>query len=495
MAASRSKSWSKRDKVALAAFVVCVVLLLPSVLRERWLTDDALISFRYVDNFLAGAGLVFNIGERLEAFSSPLMLFILALFQQLGVSPTWTSQILGITATIVELALIFVVLRPYGRVPMAAILAGLLFVDDRIVWVWATGGLETSLYAMLLTASLTLAVLQRRDGKPEKLATTAGVVHLLLAAARPEGLLFFAIYLGACLLAARSGDRKAWKRAMSRTVSIVVIGVFVLLMARWFYYGALLPHSYYAKIAGVPVAEFGRGYLVGFARREGFYGLTLLIWLGVLVAYVVAVLFFRREVADRQVSDPASSLRMRREQGDERARLRVIAIIAGLYLVVGLVVVGFEGGDYMSDFRLIRPLLAPLFMIVAIPACYGFSTENRWAQLVGLVVAAALLLTHGLLQRDPSPLYPDAPPPEEHKRNNTASEEKASDFRAALERFTKHGDKILTDDSGYKGYGHQLHTVDATGLTSPQIEGNFYLRPEWATPTYRDRLPGHARWP
>ena len=46
-----------------------------------WLLDDAFIYFRYVDNLLAGRGLVYNAAERLESFSSPLFVLLLSLLR------------------------------------------------------------------------------------------------------------------------------------------------------------------------------------------------------------------------------------------------------------------------------------------------------------------------------------------------------------------------------------------------------------------------------
>ena len=62
----------------LAAVAACLAMLLLWSARARWITDDALITFRYVDNLIAGDGLVYNPGERLEAFSSPLFVLLLA---------------------------------------------------------------------------------------------------------------------------------------------------------------------------------------------------------------------------------------------------------------------------------------------------------------------------------------------------------------------------------------------------------------------------------
>ena len=61
--------------------LLCVCLLILtfiSIWWRTWLAEDAFITFRYVENWLNGYGLVFNMGERVEGFTSPLWMVFLA---------------------------------------------------------------------------------------------------------------------------------------------------------------------------------------------------------------------------------------------------------------------------------------------------------------------------------------------------------------------------------------------------------------------------------
>ena len=60
--------------------LVPVVIVLVGAWLYRWVDEDAFINFRIIDNLFAGHGLVFNVGERVEAevFESVLQ-FILVL--------------------------------------------------------------------------------------------------------------------------------------------------------------------------------------------------------------------------------------------------------------------------------------------------------------------------------------------------------------------------------------------------------------------------------
>jgi len=63
--------------VLVATVVVCFGYV---YLRNAWVGDDAYITFRTIDNLLAGYGLTWNVDERVQVFTHPLwMLLMVAL--------------------------------------------------------------------------------------------------------------------------------------------------------------------------------------------------------------------------------------------------------------------------------------------------------------------------------------------------------------------------------------------------------------------------------
>ena len=69
---------------------LCLVLGASLVIHYAWLMDDAYIYFRYVDNWvLLGRGLVFNEGEFVEGYSSPLWALLLGALRATGLD-YWT---------------------------------------------------------------------------------------------------------------------------------------------------------------------------------------------------------------------------------------------------------------------------------------------------------------------------------------------------------------------------------------------------------------------
>ncbi len=65
------------ERFARPAAAALVTLLLITLLRTAWVSDDAMITLRTLMNFEHGYGLRFNIDERVQAYTHPLWLFVL----------------------------------------------------------------------------------------------------------------------------------------------------------------------------------------------------------------------------------------------------------------------------------------------------------------------------------------------------------------------------------------------------------------------------------
>lgn len=460
---------SRRTTVLWLLFTVsCAALAVAGARREAWLTDDALIVFRYVDNILAGRGAVFNVGERVEGYSSPLFLALLVMLRGIGIASATAAAMLGVLAMIVELVVLLGVTLRVARSNVAAIVVGVAFATQRMVWVWATGGLETGFYSALLLAAFASAVLDLsvRDLSVEHASVArTTILHVLVAFCRPEGIAFLVVYLA--VIAARRDRAAVLPRALNIALPAIALG----LLLRYGYYRALVANPYRAKVVGVPdVGFFGRGYVEWFARRVGWLdGVHGLPWLLGIAAYLWS-----------------------RKDGRREERALVLAL---LYIAVAFAIVIASGGDYMCDFRLLRPVVG--IVLFAIATAIGLATQatERGPRLLAAAAAVALVGSHALLQRKASPVFEDAPAGPAHKRFLSVTTEQAMHFRDALLRFAEPSDAVLADKSGMMGLGHTLRTIDATGLLSSVIERDFALRETWSDLGGRERIPGHARWP
>lgn len=453
-------------QMAIVAAAASVVALL--VARgQAWVCDDALITFRYVQNWVAGHGLVFNLGERVEGFSNPLFVLLLAPFARAGCDLFAVATALGLAAFMVEAALlVWMTARATGSALIAAAAAA-LFCSDRIVAVWATGGLETGVHALLVTAAFAACVAELEA--PGRRVQTATALLLAVAVSRPEGALFFVLYLAQLWATARAPMRE-----MTRALNLFLPIAALLLVARFLYFGDLVANPFRAKVVGVPGLTFGLGQLRAFAARSGFGGAIVLAWLPLVAATAVA---------------------WRGADDDERAlRRRLVLALAWIFAQLSALVA--MGGDYMNDFRFVRPVMAIVAFAVACAVALVARAPRRGGAVLATASFAVLFAAHLWLQRVGSPVFADAPSAVEHKQILTVTRARSDRFREALMRIAEPGDSLLVDWAGVMGFGHALRTIDCTGLVSRNIASDFYLRKEWSDDgSRRERLPGHARWP
>lgn len=142
-----------------------------------WLCDDAFISIRYADNLANGLGLVYNAGERVEGYTNLLWTLMLATATRAGLSAVATAQYLGIV-WYVALA-VSLTYRSWRRAdsgrPFIPLAAGIVLVSEDFQ-VWASGGLETSLFAWLSVQALMLT----REPPTRARSAMAGSLFALL---------------------------------------------------------------------------------------------------------------------------------------------------------------------------------------------------------------------------------------------------------------------------------------------------------------------------
>ena len=60
--------------------LLALICLSYELVVTAWLNDDAIFTIRTILNWLDGYGPVFNLGERVQAYTHPLWFFLLAFF-------------------------------------------------------------------------------------------------------------------------------------------------------------------------------------------------------------------------------------------------------------------------------------------------------------------------------------------------------------------------------------------------------------------------------
>ncbi|TGL87327.1 hypothetical protein EHQ68_12310 [Leptospira congkakensis] len=218
--------------------------------KWRWICDDAYISFVYARNLYEGFGFVFNWGERVEGYTNFLWTIILSLGYSLQIKPQILSITLGIFFYLMTL---FIFFYKESRISLGRIYP-LLLVHLALFFhlhIFATSGLETSLFTFLVCFGLLLW---------EKESWYVIPIFFLSALVRPEGALFLFI---------ASIDWMIRKRSWIP----ILFGFFFLcfLGFRYFYYQDILPNTFYAK--GNKGAYFSQGiyYFFYFLKSYPLY--------------------------------------------------------------------------------------------------------------------------------------------------------------------------------------------------------------------------------
>lgn len=220
---------------------------------NRFIQDDAFISFRYARHLAEGHGLVWNVGERAVAgVTSPLWTLLIALGMRVGIEPVFLSQAMGLgcfIATLAATAALASRLCDSRRVGIAVVLAlGL----NASFSAYATGGLETQSQAMLVVV-LAWCVVRRLEpaASRERWFALASVVAGLALWTRLDSSLFVAALLSLPLL-------EAWRARSGRLAASVALpcGLFgaSLIAFDWLLFYTILPNTFYAKTAGLDSA-------------------------------------------------------------------------------------------------------------------------------------------------------------------------------------------------------------------------------------------------
>ena len=129
-----------------------------SAWQKRWLCDDAFISFRYARNMVDGHGLVFNAGEYVEGYTNFAWTLLMAAGMGLGVEPEKLSMGLGLLSYALLILLLLYASRRMSIDSGLAIsglpLAALAWAEHEHARLFATSGLETMAFVLLVTACI-----------------------------------------------------------------------------------------------------------------------------------------------------------------------------------------------------------------------------------------------------------------------------------------------------------------------------------------------------
>ncbi|MEO5959670.1 MAG: hypothetical protein ABIZ49_08650 [Opitutaceae bacterium] len=435
--------------------------------------EDYFITFRCSLNLVTGHGLVYQPGERVHAFTSPLGTLLPALFalgggEDVAVRALWGFRILSAAALG---GAIWFAARTMVRTDIARFAIGAACIawalDPKTVD-FSINGMETALLVFFIVATW------------RAFAEGARVLPCALGFAglqwtRPDGCVFFGAIAAGWLLFGTRVPGSRWVARVALVIRAVALGALLYLpwvVFAWVYYGSPVPHTILAK-----VSHHGPGEL-----------------LPALLLYPWRLLF--GHVALHTVFMPAYFF----FGGWPEEYLwisRFVAVAAALtWLVPGVRPAGrvasfafFLGGFYV-EYIPRSPWYYPGWQALAFVSwAYLCDTALRangwqqWSRRVARVAAAVFVVVQIILVAEVALQMRTQQSVIEHAHRRKIG--------LWLRAHAAAGDRVYLEPLGYIGYYSGLKMLDYPGLASPEVVAArraghrshaqiiAALRPEW----------------
>jgi arabinofuranosyltransferase len=239
----------RADRPARILAALLFLLLALVIARTAWISDDAYITFRTVDNFVHGYGLRWNVAERVQAYTHPLWMLLVAAVYAVTREVYFSVLALSIGLSLAAVALL---VTRVASSAAAAVVGIVVLVSSKAFVDYSTSGLESPLTHLLLLAFVVRAAADERS--PRKVFDLWLIASLAMLN-RPDVVLLLVPALAAI----------SWSVGR-RSLVPAVLGLTPFLAWELFslaYYGFLVPNTAYAKLH----TGLERGELL----QQGFY--------------------------------------------------------------------------------------------------------------------------------------------------------------------------------------------------------------------------------
>ena len=282
---SKKYSVGLNRKIISLYLSICIgVFAIYKAYIQHWVCDDAFISFRYAKNLNAGLGMVYNAGEFVEGYTNFLWTILISIGMFFKLDPIYVTSGLGILFYFLTLfvlhktgSTIYEIKagKNYKSFYFPIAFAGFAFHSH--AQIFATGGLETSLFGFLLLTGTVLLLISDRG-----LHLLTGLFLLVLSImTRPDGALF---YVFACVYTLLFKYRNTDYKTYLTNQFVLQLPFLLIFLPYWVwrynYFGWFFPNTFYAKSGMGTYLEQGIKY-------------TLLYFNSYFVLYIpLALVFF-----------------------------------------------------------------------------------------------------------------------------------------------------------------------------------------------------------
>jgi Gpi18-like mannosyltransferase len=228
-----------RIRKYLLPFLIITLSLSARLIPGARTIDDSYITFRYARNLLAGAGFVYNPGEPVMGTTTPLYTLLMAALGSISGGTNAPFPSLALLVNSLADAAVAVLLWRIGKFlkyPLAGLAAALAWSVLPYSVTFAIGGLETSLYVLLLASAFYFYMIRR--------ITPAALLGSLAVLTRPDALLLLVpIAFDHLVRVLRRQERLRWQDILALTLLPIIWYSFATLQ-----FGSPIPHSVQAKL-------------------------------------------------------------------------------------------------------------------------------------------------------------------------------------------------------------------------------------------------------
>jgi len=247
----QSPAFGRTGLVTFAGAAFAVPLLYALYTEHVW--EDFFIVFKFSQNLCEGHGLVYQVGERVHGFTSPLGTLVPALCYWVTgrtsyLPALWLFRVLSAGAFAGGGVLFLKALRAGGASKPVSVAFAVLYLLDVNAVEFSSDGMETGF--MLLFLGWGMYLLAR--GEPG-CWLAMGICWAGLMWTRPDGCVYIAS-LALAILLFEVGPRYPWLVSLEKSAAICAALYLPWFVGAWLYYGSPVPHTIHAK------ANYQEGY-------------------------------------------------------------------------------------------------------------------------------------------------------------------------------------------------------------------------------------------
>ncbi len=407
---------------------------------SNYITDDAYISFRYLENLKEGKGLVYNPGEKVWGFTNYLWIMFLVPLTEINMDPLLGARILGVICNVLSLILVLYGFGPLMKYGTRNILGSLFLVTNGAFLLQSMSGLETSFFSLLVLYALYMYG-KAIDKKSPRLFFFSGLIMALATLTRPEGLFLSGILMTHTILSKKSIDlpqKLIQKKYLMGFLPVIL--AFVISM--FFYYGAFWPNSINAKVGFSPEQLFrGMRYFLVFA----FYNPWQIILL------LITCLFFK----------------------SANVLVRTVFLFVAFFMGFNI----FVGGDWMLGYRLFHTAI-PLTCLL-IPFCMAVMEKKILRSRIQAAYIPKLLAVSLIVVFSAINLLNSRIDPHVYRARLDSYVHEGINIGKWMRNNFKRDALLATNTGGTIAYFSKLRIVDMMGINDTVIANRKNVPKEW----------------